>query len=217
MTSLTAHLVNEVIDALRSNITLPESEETWDSIANSVGVLGDLCNDGACDFPEEVVPAIKSLSGPLISALYSERTRLSGSVIALIETLATSLGSEFKPLLSLYFPPLLLLCTRTNKLVFTRARMCIVTIIQSTQSPSILSHLLQHAKDKSSSLRLVVAEGVLACVKSFNPPDLERDLHAQEVEALVRITVTDPNAEVRKVGRMIFDAYKLALPTRLER
>ncbi|KAM6502348.1 CLASP N terminal domain containing protein [Amanita muscaria] len=203
------------LDVLQVNLLLPETEETWNRIANGINGLTNLCHNGACDFPQEFVSAMKELSRPLTSALNSERTRLSGPAIELIAAAAAGLGSDFEPLLPMFFPSLLSLCSRTNKVVLARAKACVLTIIQSTQLPSILHHLLLHAKDKSSTLRLVVAEGTLTCLTCFNPPDLEKEARAKDVESLIRITAKDAAAEVRRASRDIFEAYKLVLPGRV--
>ncbi|KAF8629113.1 hypothetical protein AX17_005699 [Amanita inopinata Kibby_2008] len=213
---VSAQSLRQDIETIRVGLVLQETEETWDRIVDSINRLTILCKDGACDFPGELIPTLRSLSRPLTNALNSERTRLSGPTMELIAIVASGLGREFDPLLPLYFPPLLSLCSRTNKIVVSRAKECIFTIIQSTQSPSILSYLLQHAREKASSLKLVVAQGTLSCLNCFNPPDLEKEHHAREVESLIRTTATDANADVRRVSREIFEAYKLVLPGRLE-
>ena len=58
---------------------------------------------------------------------------------------------------------------------------------------------------------------MLLCLKSFNPPDLEKESRAKEIEATIRATAVDANADVRKVARKIFDAYKILLPRRVQR
>ena len=133
----------------------------------------------------------------------SERTRLSGAAIDLLVSVATGLGREFEQLLTLFMPPLLALCGRTNKVVINRTRTCIITIIESTQLASVLTYFLQNIKDKSTSLRLVAAEGTLACLNSCNPPDLERESRARDIEAIIRSTARDANADVRKLSRKI--------------
>jgi hypothetical protein len=147
----------------------------------------------------------------------SERTRLSGVAIDLIGSVASGLGSIFEPMLQIFFPSLLTLSGRTNKVITTRARACIIVIIEATQLSSILPFFLQSVKVKSTSLRLVVAEGTLACMNCFNPPDLEQDTRAREIEAVIRATARDANADIRKVSRKIFEAYKLLLPGRVDR
>ncbi|OBZ68143.1 hypothetical protein A0H81_11888 [Grifola frondosa] len=106
--------------------------------------------------------------------------------------------------------------SKGNAVFVTRARTCITTIIEHTHSPTILSYLADAVKDKSASLRLAAADGVLACLNSFNPPDLEKEQRAREVEDIIRAIATDASADVRKAARRIFEAYKVLLPTRVE-
>jgi hypothetical protein len=51
----------------------------------------------------------------------------------------------------------------------------------------------------------------------FNPPDLEKENRALEIEAAIRLSARDANADVRKVSRKIFEAYKELLPDRVDR
>ncbi|KAJ7132901.1 clasp N-terminal domain-containing protein, partial [Mycena crocata] len=165
----------------------------------------------------ELVVAMRSISRPVINAMHSERGRLSGVAIDLIAAVALSLGVAFEPLLPHFFPVLLVLSSRTSKVTIARARTCIHTIIETTQLPSVLTYLMQSASDKSVSLRLTIVESTLACMNCFNPPDLEKDVRAKEIECIIRTTARDANADVRKTSRKVFEAYRLLLPSRLER
>lgn len=60
-------------------------------------------------------------------------------------------------------------------------------------------------------------EAVLACMNCFNPPDLENEGRAQLIEMALRKTARDSSAEVRRVTRKVFDAYKVLLPGRVEK
>jgi hypothetical protein len=134
-----------------------------------------------------------------------------------VSVLASGLGVGFDPLLPIFFPILLTLCSRTNKVVIARAKACIFTIVEATQLPSILPYFLPSIKEKSASLRLVAAEGTLMCMNCFNPPDLEKETRARDIEAIIRATARDAHADVRKVSKKLFEAYKLLLPSRVER
>lgn len=72
-------------------------------------------------------------------------------------------------------------------------------------------------KEKSNTLRPIVAECALACLNSFNPPDLQKEARSREIELLIKWAATDPNAEVRKYGRQMYEAYQILLPERVER
>lgn len=212
-----ASVLKHELDKLNRTLNTVETEDSWESISKSIQSLSVMCQNGACDWPEEFIPALRVLSRPLISAMNSERTRLSGVAIDLIGSVASGLGSTFEPLLQIFFPVLLALSGRTNKVITTRARACIIVIIETTQLPSILPYCLQSVKDKSTSLRLTAAEGTLTCMNCFNPPDLEKDTRAREIEDIIRATARDANADIRKVSRKIFEAYKLLLPGRVDR
>ncbi|KDQ57562.1 hypothetical protein JAAARDRAFT_193867 [Jaapia argillacea MUCL 33604] len=208
-------LEHELI-SIRSTLVLPETEESWDKIAGGVSRLIALCRGGACDFPTSLVSAIRELSRPLTTSLSSERSRLSGTAIDLVGVMAAGLSLSFEPLLPIFLPTILTLCTKPNKLAVTRARACLSTIIDSTRLPAILPFLLGAVKDKSASLRLTATESVLACMNCFNPPDLEREARARDIEAVIRTTATDASADVRKASRRVFEAYKIVLPLRVD-
>ncbi|KIJ61361.1 hypothetical protein HYDPIDRAFT_31445 [Hydnomerulius pinastri MD-312] len=205
------------IDVIRKKVSLDETEDSWDAIAQGVSGLTDLCNNGGCEFPSDLVTSIRSLSRPLVNAMNSERSRLSGPAIELVTALATGLGSLFEPLASLFVPPLLALCSRTNKVFTTRAKACIMTIIEHTQLPSLLPYLAEMGTHKSAFPRLTAAEGIMACLNCFNPPDLEKDSRARVVEDFIKLTARDASADVRKASKKVFEAYKTLMPGRVNR
>ncbi|EIW62822.1 uncharacterized protein TRAVEDRAFT_34135 [Trametes versicolor FP-101664 SS1] len=161
--------------------------------------------------------ALRASSRPINSALISERTRLSGTATDFISAAVSALDRSFEPLLPQYFPTLLTVCTRANKVFVNRGKGCIHAVIEYTQSPAILHYLVEAVKDKSVSLRLAASEAVMLCLNTFNPPDLEKEARAKDIEAIIRATAVDANADVRKVSRKIFDAYKILLPGRVQR
>ncbi|KAI8993925.1 clasp N-terminal domain-containing protein [Trametes punicea] len=211
-----SHLHDELA-SVQDALSCTETEETWEVISRALSRFAALCNGNASTYPSDLVAALRSSSRPINSALSSERTRLSGTATEFMTTSVGALGRAFEPLIPHYLPSLLTLCTRANKVFVTRAKDCIHAVIEHTQSPSILHYLTESAKDKSVSLRLAAAEAVVLCLNSFNPPDLEKEQRAREIEAIIRVTAVDANADVRKVGRKIFDAYKILLPGRVQR
>lgn len=207
------HRLRDVHDALY----LVETEETWDKIAGAIGTFQSVLQEAGAVEPEYFTNALRAYASPLNACVNSERSRLSGAAINLISSAATELNQSFDALLSLFLPTLLGLCGRPNNIFVTRARTCLVVIIEATQSPQILTYLLRYSKDKSTSLRLAVAESALACLERFNPPDLQKDARGQEIEALIKSTAKDANADIRRVGRKIFEAYSILLPNRVNR
>ncbi|OJA14492.1 hypothetical protein AZE42_04438 [Rhizopogon vesiculosus] len=204
------------LEVVRGKVSLEETEESWDKIEQGFVQLTECCNNGGCEFAAEMVAGIRSLSRQLNHAMNSERSRLSGSAIELVTTLLAGLGPSFEPLVSLFLPTLLGLCARTNKVFTSRAKACIFAVIENTQSPSLLPYLAESVNHKSTFLRLVAAEGVLACLNCFNPPDIEKDTRVRLIEDVIRLTARDASADVRRSGKKIFEAYKALLPDRVE-
>lgn len=204
-------------EKLKHPVSLPESEESWDQIYKGYQQLGRLCQSGVFEQPAGVISSFRSIHRNLISAINSERTRLSGAALDVLSTLAEGLGTDFAPLLSLFLPSILLLCGRTNKTTISRAKGCVLAIIETTQLPGILNYLAQSSKDKSPTIRLAAAEGTLSCLKCFNPPDIEQENLSSCIEGLIRTFVRDANADIRKVGKEIFWNYKVLLPDRIAR
>ncbi|KAI6149998.1 clasp N terminal-domain-containing protein [Pisolithus thermaeus] len=203
-------------EVIRRKVTLTETEDSWDVITDGLSSLITICHNGGCDHASDMVSGIRSLSRPLNSAMNSERSRLSGTAVDLVSALAVSLGSSFEPLVSLFVPTLLGLCGRTNKVFTSRAKSCILTIIEHTQLPSILHYLADMATQKSALQRLIAAEAVLACLNCLNPPDLEKEVRARLVEDFIKVTARDASPDVRKASKQIFGAYKTLMPARVE-
>ncbi|KZV68563.1 hypothetical protein PENSPDRAFT_582239, partial [Peniophora sp. CONT] len=166
-------------------------------------------------YPSSIVPFLKTHSRPFTTSLSSERSRLSATASEALSAIASGLGPDFEPLVQIYFPPLLQLCARPNKVFVSRAKQAIHVIIEQTQLPALLRPLCDVLKDKSVALRLIALEGVLACVNSLSPPELEKEARALAIEGAIRNTATDAAADVRKVARLVFDAYCVLLPDRV--
>lgn len=196
-------------------LALEESEDTWERIARAIQRLNALAKGSATDFPKETVAAVRTHVRPIISALNSERSRLNGAATDLVVNLATQLGRQFGPLLPHLAPTLLGLSTRTNKLLISRAKSCLLAIAEYAQLTNLLPLLRDAVTDKSLSLRLVSSEVALKCLNCFDPSNLETNARAEDIECMIRSTARDASADVRKVSRSLFEAYKILLPQRV--
>jgi hypothetical protein len=175
------------------------------------------CNNGGCKFPTELLAGIRSLSKTLNHAINSDRTSLSGAAIDLLTSLSTGLGPSFASLLPLFFPTLLGLCARTNKVFTTRAKLCIFAVIKDTQSTSALPCFAESLRHRAPSVRLVAAEGILMYLSCLKLPIIENVSRACLLEEIIKMAARDASAEVRQAGTRIFEAYKVLSPGRVER
>ncbi|OJA10470.1 hypothetical protein AZE42_10899 [Rhizopogon vesiculosus] len=207
--------LKEVLQAVRRKVVIQETNDSWSTIEQGILHLTECCKNGGCESTAEMITGVRSLSRPLISAINSSRSRVSGSAIDLISALVAGLGPSFEPLISLFFPSLLGLCAQTSRLFTCRAKACVFAVIRGTQSPSLLPYLAEYLHHKSASLRLVAAEGILTYMDCVNP--IHIDHHAHIIEDITRLTARDASADVRKAGAEISVAYKALLPDRVER
>jgi hypothetical protein len=107
------------------------------------------------------------------------------------------------------------LTARTIKLYITRAKACLLTIVEEVRPPSILSQLRHSVGSKSVTLRLAATELTASCLNSFNPTDLAKETRAKDIENIIKVTASDANPEVRKVSRTVYEAYNTLLPDRV--
>ncbi|OJA13545.1 hypothetical protein AZE42_07330 [Rhizopogon vesiculosus] len=191
---------------VRRKVTIQETNDSWGTIEQGILQLTECCKNGGCQLATEMIAGVRSLSRPLICAINSSRSRVSGSAIDLISALVSGLGPSFEPLASLFFPSLLGLCAQTSRSFTRRAKACVFAVIRGTQSLSLLSYLVESLHHKSASLRLVAAGGVLASMNCVDPIHIER--HARILEDIIQLTARDASADVRKAGAEISLAYK---------
>ena len=196
-------------------LALEESEDTWDRITSAVQRLTALTEGSAAGYPQDFVTLVRSHVRSLTSALNSERSRLSGAATDLIVSLATQLGQDFNPLLPHFGPTLFGLASRSNKLFISRAKASLLAIAEHAQPPNLLAQLREASNSKSLSQRLVVAEVLLKCLNCFDPLELQPNARAEDIESVIRFAAKDASADVRKVSRKLFEAYKILLPQRV--
>ena len=104
-------------------------------------------------------------------------------------------------------------CIRSEHPRDARAR----ALVQNTRAPMVVHYCAISVTDKSVSLRLAAADTMMLCLKHVDPHHLEKEQRAKEIEATIRSAAVDASADVRKVGKKLFEAYKTLLPGRLSR
>ncbi|KZT58929.1 hypothetical protein CALCODRAFT_431937 [Calocera cornea HHB12733] len=144
----------------------------------------------------------------------SERTRLSGTACDLLATIAPRMGDKFDAVLPLFFPEVLKLCSRTNKLFIARAQKTLAVIITHTKLAGVFPFLREAVKDKSHTLRISAIEMTLQCMKEYEARILRAKV--DDIESILRSTATDPNPEARKLSKQLFELYKKQFPDRVE-
>lgn len=179
--------------------------------------LEAVCDGGAFEYRAHLAQELRPLCTDIARAMTSERGRLSGAAIHAVAALSVGLEEAYEPLLPLFVPTLLRLCTKASKLVVSRAHSCLITIIEATHLFAILPYLMSAIKDKAASCRIAASDCVLSCLNCFDPQDLGKESRAKIIEDIIRFTARDASPDVRHISRRLFAAYQVVLPARVER
>lgn len=147
--------------------------------------------------------------------MLSDRGRLSGAAVELLQTFAPRLGTHFAPLVQVYFDPLIKLFGRPNKVFLKRADKCLSTIISNCHLPTIVIELRKGLSDEAATCRRLCAIGIERALTEWEVETwTEKSLLALE-EGLRRMA-TDKDPEVRQTGKRVWAKYTTAWPERVD-
>ena len=149
--------------------------------------------------------------------MLSDRGRLSGTAIDLVQTFSKRLGDNFQPLIPVYLDTLIKLSGRPNKVVLKRAEQCLATIIQSCHHPAILFELRRGLTDEAATCRrgCAIAYERALCEWTEKSVWTEKSLNCFG-EALKRMA-KDKDVEVRATSKRIWARFQLTFPERIEK
>ena len=207
-------------------LELNETEESWDHIDQALAQLQALTKNGATKVPsymmriQQVAPCITRsvcmsrhhANAHMRGKLLSERTRLSGTASDLLNSMAPRLAECFSPFVSVFIPPLLQLCGRTNKVALRRAEKSLHLICRHCRLPNVVPYLIQSLMDKSGSTRASAAECLVVLLESCDPERLQR--RVKDVEHAIQLLATDANPQARALCRQIYGLYAGMWPAR---
>lgn len=206
--------VNFCFSQIAPALHLRETEDSWKKIDQALNKLEEITKKGA--YKHDVYTSLIKENGlPIVSALLSERTKLSGSAADLIMSLAPRLAGRFDPLVSTFVPPLIQICGRTNKVAIARAKKCLILISKHCRLPSLLPYLREGAQSRSSTLRNISIEVMLNLLESAENADASFGRRVGDIEHVIRLTATDRDPEVRQWCRKTFDLYIVQWPGRV--
>lgn len=192
-------------------LDLVETDETWDRIDHALAQFQILTKCGATKVPSYIM-RVHEFAPCIARSLLSERTRLSGTASDVLNSMAPRLAERFAPFVSVFVPPLLQLCARTNKVSLRRAEKSLHLICRHCHLPYILSYLVHALKEKSSSLRASAAECMVIFLDSCDPSRLHK--RVTDVEEAIRILATDAHPQARATCRHLYGVYAGLFPER---
>lgn len=128
--------------------------------------------------------------------------------------MAPRLADRFVPLLPTFMPPLLQLCSRSNKVAMKRAERSLYLIAKHCRIPGMIRYLLPAIRDKASSLRAISACCLAELIESCDADHLARRI--DDIDLCVIASATDASAEVRSVSRRLVALYEDRWPQHID-
>ncbi|KAJ2883461.1 hypothetical protein FB639_002169 [Coemansia asiatica] len=164
---------------------------------------------------ETFVPTMKQAVKFINSAILSERTRLSGTALMLVEEIAKMMETRFTPLSDLIFPSAMKTCGRANKVFVTRGIKCLTTVITYShlpeQTPRICDAVMT---DVNKTVRSSAAKLLMSIVSCCTAPEIRQ--HLPLVEKAIAAGVVDANPDARTTARQSYEIYIKRFSDRVE-
>lgn len=149
--------------------------------------------------------------------MLSDRSRLSGTAVEFITVIGARLGPKFEPLVPLYIPAILKLCTRSGKIYVNRATNCLKLFSAYCRIPTLISLLKESITDKSLTLRFAVTDALHDFLSTSARDGLPKKTTKlmEDVETIIKVSSRDSNPETRKMSRRAFASYSQLFPERV--
>lgn len=147
--------------------------------------------------------------------MLSDRGRLSGVATDFLTSMAPRLGSNFSSLIPLYIPPTIRLLARPNKVYLRRAEKCLLTIVAYCPLPSLITLIRVGTQDKNEACRRSCGGALERILREWDR-ELIGNKGLIELEAAMKRMATEKDAEVRKIGKRMWEDYTAKWPERIE-
>ncbi|KAJ2740817.1 hypothetical protein GGI20_005596 [Coemansia sp. BCRC 34301] len=199
---------------LLTKLDVVEGEETWGQIDTALKGLASLVQAGATKF-ETFVPTMKQAIKHINSAITSERTRLSGTALTLVEEMAKQMETRFTPICDMIFPSAMKTCGRANKVFVTRGVNSLTTVITYSHIPEQTPRICDAAStDPNKTVRASAAKLLMSIVSCCTVPELTP--HLAIVEKAIASGVVDANPDARTTARQSYEIYIKRFGDRVE-
>ncbi|KAJ2385829.1 hypothetical protein H4S02_004143 [Coemansia sp. RSA 2611] len=199
---------------LLTKLDVVEGEETWGQIDTALKGLISLVQAGATKF-ETFVPTMKQAVKYINSAILSERTRLSGTALTLMEEMAKQMETRFTPISDMVFPSAMKTCGRANKVFVNRGVNSLTTVITYSHVPEQTPRICDAAStDPNKTVRASASKLLMSIVSCCTVPELTPHLAA--VENAIASGVVDANPDARTTARQSYEIYIKRFANRVE-
>ncbi|KAK3391058.1 clasp N terminal-domain-containing protein, partial [Podospora didyma] len=197
-----------------------ESEQNWLKREESMTKLRKLmAGNGATDFRDYFLAALRSLLDGIIKAITSLRTSLSKEGCSVVQDIARVYGPAMDPMVELLMQTFIKLSAATKKIASQQANVAVDTIIgRVTYNARIMQHVCQASQDKNVQPRLY-ATGWLKTIltkESHHKSHVEHSGGLDLIEKCIKKGLADPNPAVREKMRATYWTFASMWPARAE-
>lgn len=199
---------------LLAKIALDDTEDTWETVYDALIEFQALTKSGGARVAA-YVPTVRRIAPDLTRALLSDRTKLTGAASDVINSMAPRLGDRFAGLLPMFFPALVTLCARSNKVMAKRAEKSMQLICRHCQLPGAVPHLVRATNDKNTGVRVAAIATLIVLVESSSSERLDK--RVPDIEQVLREHAGDASGEVRQLCRTLYSLYAAQWPQQYAR
>ncbi|KAI8379327.1 clasp N-terminal domain-containing protein, partial [Radiomyces spectabilis] len=191
-----------------------ETDQTWEAFDRALQNIALWAEQDRVHEYAGFVDHMKALQRPIIRAMTTDRTRLSGTAIDLLKKLSSAMEGDYEKIHDLFAPTLLRLFARTNKVTNMRSLECYKAVIENSKIPKSIPRLCDSLlrKDPNKSVRKCVNECLAKLLQVNAPRDVQR--YAKNIESALMTAAVDPAAEVRNAARLFYASFCEKLPQR---
>ncbi|KAJ9101103.1 hypothetical protein QFC21_003321 [Naganishia friedmannii] len=205
------------LEKLEEALEGAEKEETWERFERGILRFAAVTRGGGHKFTEVYIEGmgVKGLGPRVVECMLSDRGRLSGVATDFLTSMAPRLGPNFSSLIPLYIPPTIRLLARPNKVYLRRAEKCLLTIVAHCPLPSLITLIRFGTQDKNEACRRSCGGALERILREWDR-ELIGNKGLVELEVAMKRMATEKDAEVRKIGKRMWENYAAKWPERIE-
>ncbi|OBA21408.1 hypothetical protein METBIDRAFT_69932 [Metschnikowia bicuspidata var. bicuspidata NRRL YB-4993] len=199
--------ISQMVSEMSQCFENKETERNWSTREKSILKLRSLLRGNAAnEYLSDLIISIKELSEGICKSLSSLRTTLSVNSCQFVKEMAFLFRIHFEPLVDLFVPTLIKLCSNTKHLTNINAHVAMCGILTHCPLSAKLGQRILHAASEKSVNTKAFASSWLQIfiVRTHN---LWRGSGSEIVERVLLKLLPDPNMQVRLAAKDAFWKY----------
>ncbi|KAJ1501431.1 hypothetical protein HMI55_003399, partial [Coelomomyces lativittatus] len=206
--------IQKELDQIFAQLNVKETDMTWQKMEAKLKDLIQLISTHSETHRPLFINALRLMKDNITSCLLTERTRLSVTTCDFLES-TTKLAPSLSCFVNdLFFPSLLKLCGRANKVFVQKATSTLHAILLSSPPEHFLNELFKCTKSPSMNIRYAVAESFYLLLNSKKLVVDKFEPYLNTLESELRQLSQDKTPDVRSKAREAIQIYMQCFPQR---